>query len=102
MIVHDGVIRQFQKYAPDIPICVGHDKERPWEIVDRAIALGAQKVQLYKPYFNQDMIDKAHGHGIVCNVFYSDDVDEAKRFRGMGIDTILTNEYNLISQAIER
>lgn len=102
MIAHDGVIRQFREYAPDIPVCVGHDKERPWEIVERAIALGAQKVQLYKPYFNQEMIDKAHGNGIVCNVFYSDDEKETARFLSMGIDTILTNDYHRISQAVKR
>ena len=102
MIVHDGVIRQFQAYAPEINICVGHDKHRPWAIVDRAIELGAQKVQLFKPYFNQEMIDKAHEHGIRCNVFWSDEEEETKQFRAMEIDTILTNDYNLITQVVDR
>ena len=102
MISHDGVIRQFKEYAPDISICVGHISDRPWAIVDRAIELGAQKVQLYKPYFNQEMIDKAHENGIICNVFWSDDCEETKKFLQMGIDTILTNDYNLISQVVER
>lgn len=102
MIVHDEVIRQFKEYAPEINICVGHDKHRPWAIVDRAIELGAQKVQLFKPYFNQEMIDKAHAHGIRCNVFWSDDEEETKQFIDMKIDTILTNDYNLITQVVER
>ena len=76
--------------------------EKKWEIVDRAIRLGCQKVQLFKPYFNQEMIDKAHAHGIRCNVFWSDDPEEAKRFLDMGIDTILTNDYNLISQIVKK
>ena len=100
MIAHDGVARMFREYAPDIPLCMGNLKETPWSIVDRAIAVGAKKVQLFKPYFNQEMIDKAHAHGILCNVFYADDVEEALRYRRMGIDTILTNDYNLISQAV--
>ena len=45
------------------------------------------------------MIDKAHEHGIICNVFYADDTDEAKRYLEMGIDTILTNDYQTISTA---
>ncbi len=102
MIVHDGVIRQFKDYAPDISICVGHRHDRPWEIVERAIELNAQKVQLFKPYFNQEMIDKAHDHGIKCNVFWSDDVNETREFLAMGIDTILTNDYQLISQVVDR
>ena len=68
--------------------------------MDRAIALGAQKVQLFKPYFTQEMIDKAHAHGILCNIFWADDPDEARRYLNMGIDTILTNEYGLVSQIL--
>ena len=47
------------------------------------------------------MIDKAHANGIICNIFWSDDADEAKKFLDMGIDTILTNDYNLISQILK-
>lgn len=99
MIAHDGVIRKFKDYAPDIPICVGHLPSRPFDIVERAIELGAQKVQLFKPYFNEEMIERAHAHGIKCNVFYADDVEEAKRYLEMGVDTVLTNDYLKISTA---
>lgn len=101
MLEPDLHIKQFKAYAPEIPICVGHDFNRNWEIVDRAIDLGAQKVQFFKPYFNKEMIDKAHANGIICNVFWSDDVSEAKEFLKMGMDTVLTNDYNLVSKAIE-
>ena len=100
MIEPDIQIKQFKKYAPEIPICVGHDSDKP-EIVDRAIELGCQKVQFFKPYFSKDAIDKAHKHGIICNMFWSDDPNEAKKFLDMGIDTILTNEYNIVSQVIK-
>ena len=101
MLEKDEDILQFRAYAPDIPVCVGHDAKRPWEIVDRAIALGAQKVQLFKPWFNREMIEKAHAHGIICNVFWSDDPAEAREFLNMGIDTILTNDYLLVSQILK-
>ncbi|MBQ8742038.1 MAG: hypothetical protein IJZ03_01565 [Clostridia bacterium] len=100
MTVNDEVIRKLRIYAPDINVCVGHDDKRPYAIVDRAIELGAQKVQLFKPYFNQEMVDKAHEHGIICNVFFADDIEEAKRYREMGIDVILTNDYLKISNAL--
>ncbi len=101
MLEPDEHIRQFKEYAPDIPVCVGHLEARPWEIVDRAIALGAEKVQLYKPYFNQEMIDKAHAHGIRCNVFWTNKPGEANRFLDMGIDTLLTNHFNTVRQAVK-
>ncbi len=102
MLETDEQIKQFKEYAPDIAICVGHLNDRPWDIVDRAIRFGCEKVQLFKPYFNQEMIDKAHQHGIICNVFWSDDVEETKKFIEMGIDNILTNDYNLISQVVKK
>ena len=102
MLETDYQIKQFKAYAPEIAVCVGHLHARPWEIVDRAIELGCEKVQLYKPYFNQEMIDKAHENGIKCNVFWSDDPKETKDFLEMGIDTILTNDFNIISQIVKR
>ena len=33
--------------------------------------------------FNQEMIDKAHEHGILCHVFWSDDPEETKRYPDM-------------------
>ncbi len=101
MLETDEQILQFKAYAPDIPICVGALPPR-WNIVERAIRFGCEKVQLFKPYFNEEMIRQVHEHGIRCNVFWSDDPEETKSFLRMGIDTVLTNDYNLVSQCVER
>ena len=101
MISHEGVIKQFMEYAPDIEVCVGHRAERAWEIVERALEVGAKRVQLFKPYFTQETVDKAHANGIKCNVFYADDPEEALKYRSMGIDTILTNNYLLIKNTLK-
>ena len=102
MTTNDEIIKKVMAYAPDLKCCVGWDgNQDPMSIVDRAIRLGAYKVQLFKPYFNQESINKAHAQGILCNVFWSDDPEEAVQFKQMGIDTILTNDYNLIAQAVK-
>ncbi|MBQ8415815.1 MAG: hypothetical protein IJX13_02785, partial [Clostridia bacterium] len=97
----DSVLERLQREYPEIPRCCGAGDGR-WEIVDRAIRYGCQKVQLYKPYFNEEMIQKAHDRGIVCNVFWSDDPAETERFLDMGIDTILTNDYHRIAQVVAK
>ena len=97
---NDNTLKRIKEYAPNLGICVGAGKA-PWQIVDRAIAIGADKVQLFKPHFNQEMIDKAHAHGIRCNVFWADDPDEAIRYLDMGVDTILTNDYLSIYNAVK-
>ncbi len=102
MIVNDDIHRAVKKYAPDIPTCVGWDGNRePLSMVARAIELGAEKVQLYKPYFTKDTVDLAHAHGIRCNVFWADDPAEARTFLEMGIDTVLTNDYLRVRGATE-
>lgn len=101
MTGNDTISEQLRTIAPDICRCCGGG-DAPWDIVERAIRLGCEKVQLFKPYFNIEMIEKAHKNGIKCNVFWSDDPKEATEFLKMGIDTILTNDYNLISQCIKR
>lgn len=102
MTRNDNIIKKVMEYAPDLKCCIGWDgNKEPLSMVERAIKLGAKKIQLFKPYFNQETVDKAHENGIHCNVFWSDDIDEAKRYLEMGIDTILTNDYNSISQIIK-
>ena len=97
----DALLERLQREYPYITRCCGAGDGK-WEIVDRAIKYGCAKVQLFKPYFNQEMIDKAHANGIICNVFWSDDPEETQKFLDMGIDVILTNDYNRISQIVER
>ena len=102
MTTSDRIIRKVMRYAPDISVCVGWDgNKEPLSIVERAIALGAQKVQLFKPYFNKESVEMAHNHGIFCNVFWADDPVEAIDYRNMGIDCILTNDYLTIKNALD-
>lgn len=91
------ILQTAREIAPHISRCMSAD-DGGWEIVDNAIRNQCQKVQLYKPYFNQEMIDRAHANGILCNVFFSDDPEEARNYLEMGIDTILTNDYFRIAQ----
>jgi glycerophosphoryl diester phosphodiesterase len=102
MCCDDEIALKVKERAPEMPICVGWDgDENPLSMVERAIKVGAQKVQLYKPYFNAQTVKMAHEHGIKCNVFFADDEAEALEYLNMGIDTILTNDYLKISSALK-
>lgn len=72
----------------------------PWGIVDNAIALGCEKVQLFGDRWDESMVKKAKEHGIICNAFYSDDVEKAKKYLALGVDTILTNDYQIIDNGV--
>ena len=97
----DAVLERLQREYPEFSRCCGGG-DGMWEIVERAIKYGCQKLQLVKGYFNQEMIDRAHSQGIVCNVFWSDDEKETERYLDMGIDVILTNDYHRTAQVVAK
>ncbi len=101
MTTNDEKLKKLMSLAPDLKICVGWDgnKTDMLSMVKRAKALGAYKIQLFKPYFNEETVRLAHENGILCNVFYADDPAEAQRYFDMGIDTVLTNDYLSIYNA---
>lgn len=102
MTTNDEIIKRVIEYAPDLRVCVGWDgNKEPNSIVERAIKLGAYKVQFFKPYFTKEAIELAHKNGILCNVFYADDPNEARKYIEMGIDTVLTNDYLAIKNAVK-
>ncbi len=98
----DKCLAGFHEVAPEINRCVGWDgnKTDMLSMTNRALALGAQKVQLFKPYFDQSSVDWAKANGILTNVFFADDPEEAVRYIDMGIDCILTNDYLRVSNAV--
>ena len=90
-------------YAPEIPVCLGWDGNTDkMSMVDRALKLGLKKIQLFKPYFDENTVKSAKENGIICNVFWSDDPEEAQKFLDWGIDTILSNDYLRVANAIKK
>ena len=97
-MTENGVLQdQLAEMAPKIPRCMGYVSGR--DIVDDALKHKCQMVQLFKPYFDQSTIDRAKANGLRCNVFWADDPEEARKFFDMGVDTILTNDYQVIADA---
>lgn len=101
MTGEDRLLERLQREYPQFTRCCGGGDGK-WQIVERAIKYGCKKLQFVKGYFNQEMVDKAHEHGIICNVFWSDDPQETQVFLDMGIDVILTNDYNNIARVVAK
>lgn len=97
----DALLERMQNEYPEIARCCGGGSGR-WQIVERAIKYGCCKLQFVKNYFNQEMVEKAHANGIICNVFWSDKEEETEEFLDMGIDVILTNDYHKIATIVNK
>lgn len=101
MTGNDALLERLQKEYPQIARCCGGGDGR-WQIVERAIKYGCKKLQFVKGFFNNEMVKKARENNIITNVFWSDDPVETERFLDMGIDVILTNDYNKIAQIVKK
>ena len=71
------------------------------KMVEAAIANRFDKVQFVKdsPY-SKELVDKCHENGIKCNMFWSDDPEEARGFFEMGIDCVLTNDFQRVLDGV--
>lgn len=99
----DTLLERLQREYHEITRCCGGGSgKKRWEIVERAIKFGCKKLQFMKGYITQEMVDKARANGIVTNVFWSDEAQETEVFLNMGIDVILTNDYNRVSQVVAK
>lgn len=91
-----GILRDL---APEMHRVVGFSGD-PKDMIPEALEYDCTGIQLFKPYFDQAMVDKAHEKGLMCTVFWADDPDEAERYLDMGIETILTNDYEVVANRV--
>ncbi len=96
---NDEVLKQLGALAPHLKRCVGGGDAKDF-VVERAIELGCEMVQFFKEHITPEKVTLAHEHGIICNYFYCDTAEKANYFLDMGIDTILTNDYQRIYNAV--
>ena len=95
----NSLLERLEREFPNIPRCCGGGDGK-WQIVDRALTFHCKRVQFVHGYVTKQMVDKAHSHGLICNIFYSDDEEQTRKYLDMGIDVILTNDYNATAQIV--
>ena len=86
------VLETSLKLAPEIERCCLEGKFSG-TILDHAKHYQCRRVQFTKGGFDLELINLAHESNIICNLFWSDNPLEAKKFFESGIDVILTNDY---------
>ena len=94
----DDKIREMKARHPEISCALGHDRQRMWESVERAIEVGADKMQQYEGYVDRETVEKAHKHGIRVGVYvYEGDrdaiIEKSMDYYRMGVDYVLTDHF---------
>ena len=92
------VLTTARRLAPDMPRCC-LEGDMNFSLVEHAIEYGCQRVQFCKGLLTEAMIRRAKEAGLVCNLFWSDDPEEAKAYVELGIDCLLTNDLGPVRDA---
>ena len=95
------VLEAMLEIAPEIPRCADVGPEQGnLDLISNALRWQAAKLQFTKSSLSRELIDKAHEHGMRCNLFCCDDPQEAEKYLADGIDTILTHDFWQIAQVV--
>lgn len=82
-------------YAPEIQRACLVRQNEPEASIAVALKWKCHRVQFFRQVTEQD-ISHAHESGLLCNLFWSDQPDEARNYVDMGIDVVLTNTVNTL------
>lgn len=77
-------------FAPEVPRACLVNQSDAADCLAIARRYACRRVQFFRtvaPRFIRD----AHAHGLICNLFWSDEPDDARAYVRKGIDVILTN-----------
>ena len=101
MSVNTEAMLEMKKQLPYSGYCHGAERSNA-EMIELAIKHGFDKVQLvgWFPY-DKAMVDRCHAHGIRVNFCQADTPADAKRIFEMGVDCVLTNDYQIVSDGVK-
>jgi len=77
-------------YAPDIARACLAGQADPSVSIDVAVRYGCRRIQFGR-HVTPEQIAHARELGLICNLFWSDEPDDARTYVRNGIDVILTN-----------
>jgi glycerophosphoryl diester phosphodiesterase len=90
------VLSASRAYAPDVARCCLAGQNSPDEQIDLAIEYGCKRLQFSRKVTRSDA-ERAHSVGLINNLFWSDELVDARAYVDVGIDVVLTNRANLVS-----
>ena len=101
MSVNTEALLEMKKLLPFSGCCHGAERSNA-EMIELAIQHGLDKVQLVSWFpFDKEMIDRCHANGIRVNFCQADKPCDAKYLFDMGVDCVLTNDYQIVSDGVK-
>lgn len=87
-----------ERIAPQIQRTAIQFPEDSIGILEMAQKYHCTRVQFFYGMYDEELIQRLHENGILCNLFFADDAEGYEKNFSMGIDTILTNRMDLAAE----
>jgi len=88
--IQESQIGLARELCPEIRLC-NMTGQRGLDYLETTIRLGCRIIQFFHRDVTADLVERAHRHGIVVNVFYANEEPEMRRLISYGVDAILTD-----------
>lgn len=97
----EDVLAVARDCAPEIPRnCLAHQKE-PYRQIETALRHQCQRLQFYRNV-EPEHCQAAAEAGLIRNLFWSDELEDAREYVARGIDVVLTNEAHRLLPLVAR
>ena len=97
----EDVLSAAREYAPEVMRCCLAGQNSPDDQIDLAIEHACQRIQFGRSVMKVNA-ERAHSVGLVNNLFWSDELQDAQSYVEMGIDVVLTNRANFLASLKDR
>ena len=95
----EDVLDAARRLAPDIDRCCLAHQDDNARLISTAVAYGCRRLQFFRGVTTEAAAEAA-AQGLIRNLFWSDEADEARNFAALGIDVILTNRAHQLSTIV--
>lgn len=86
----ESALQVAHEHAPDMPLACLVSQNNTAESIVIARRWACQRIQFFRQV-TEEQVHQAHEAGLICNLFWSDQPEDAMNFVKKGIDVILTN-----------
>ncbi len=97
----ERILSVVQHMDSAIARCCLAAQNSPEQQVDMALKYQCKRLQ-FRRTVTDEAIQRAKENGLICNLFWSDEPDDAQQFHQRGIDVILTNRANLLLPLLKK
>ena len=97
----EDVLEVALDYAPEIPRACLAAQKVPDHMVTVAEKFACNRVQFGRNV-TPKALKKAHELGLICNLFWSDELNDAQSYLSMGINVVLTNAAHKLLPLISK